>query len=78
MLGERMKNLRRLAGLHIGEVARELGVHRNTVQRWEGGQGKRGIPISVGAEFDRLVNDIERINRMRAGRRRVRRIRGGQ
>jgi hypothetical protein len=73
-----MKTLRLKAGLHIGEVARELAVHRNTVKRWESGGGKRGIPRSVVREFGRLMSNLERINYLRASRRRIRRIRGAE
>lgn len=73
-----MKNLRIDSGLRVCEVARGLGVHRNTVQRWEDGGGKRGIPKVVVGEFDRLIRDLPRMNYLRASRRRVRRIRGAQ
>jgi len=78
MNGERMKELRISAGLRMGEVARELGVHRNTVQRWEDGAGIRGVPATAAKAFESLLFDVDRIHYLRAGRRRVRRIRGAE
>jgi len=78
MTGEQMKVMRIAAGLRIGEIARHLGVHRNTVRHWESGCGKRGIPIAVVRAFELLISNIEYINYLRASRRRVRRIRGAE
>ena len=58
VLSEAMKNARLRSGLSIGQVARDVGVHRNMVYRWERGKAEPsaknlhkfsvvvGIPIS--------------------------------
>jgi len=63
-----MREARRLVGLRAVEVASELGVHGETVCRWE-----KGIsPISrlVSEAFERLVSDSDRVAVIKKGRKR--------
>ena len=67
MTGERMRELRQAARLLQKEVGAELGVHAETVCRWETGRSPIGKLESEA--FMRLVTDEERVEELRGGRR---------
>jgi predicted transcriptional regulator len=72
MDGDRMRDLRRKAGLRQGEIALELGVHRNTVCGWE--RGSRRVSKVVEVSFVSLINDTEKIYWIKSSRKRKRKI----
>lgn len=71
MSGERMRELRKGVKLRQKEVAVVMGVRWETVCRWEG--GKNPIGKLEEEAFLRLVNDVDVAERIRLGRRKVRR-----
>jgi len=71
MTGFRMRQLRQCAGLYQIEVAPELGLDNETICRWE--RKDRPVPKVYAEAFDRLVNDVERVAWIKAGRRARRR-----
>lgn len=71
-LGDRLRKAREYAGLSSIEIAKELGVSRNTVTNYERHPGKRGVPHAVvrvwaditGVDLDWLTSeedDVEEI-----------------
>ena len=66
MDGFRMRELRKFAGLTQKEVAMELGVNKQTVNRWEVGVSR--IKRVVEGAFTILVNDVERVSWIRSSR----------
>jgi transcriptional regulator with XRE-family HTH domain len=61
-LAPRLKKLRKLKGWSQEQVARELGVSLNTVQRWESGRNK---PSALAREkLQRLFAQVEKGNQL--------------
>jgi putative transcriptional regulator len=57
-VGDKLKNLRKLKGWSQEQLARELGVSLNTVQRWETGRNK---PSALAREkLQRLFDQVEK------------------
>ena len=67
MNGFRMKELRQMAGLRQNEVAAELGLHYNTINRWE--KREDDIPKVYGEALTLLVNDVQRVYWIKTSRR---------
>jgi len=55
MTGTQLRALRRRADLSGPQFANQLGVHPNTVYRWE--RGERGIPEPVARLARRILED---------------------
>ena len=68
MNGARMRELRKLAGLRMKEVAEELGVSVDTIHRWErGGE----LPKLAARGMGELVGNIERVHWIKTMRKKV-------
>jgi hypothetical protein len=64
-----MRELRQMAGLRQNEVAPELGLHPVTMCKWEGPRSDQEVPKVYSESFERLVNDVERVARIKNSRR---------
>ena len=71
MNGYRMRELREFAGLLQNEVAPELGLHYVTICKWE--KSEKEIPRVYAESLTSLVNDVERVYRIKSTRRQRRR-----
>jgi transcriptional regulator with XRE-family HTH domain len=64
--GARMRDLRVKAGLRMGEIASEMGVHRSTISRWE--KDLCGFSMADWRLFLSIVNDAEKTYWIRSNR----------